>query len=469
MKKAFFVSTALLLLNSLCAQLRLPAIISSHMVLQQKDSVWLWGWAGPGEKVYITTGWNQQRDSVTTNHGARWKLKVKTPAAGGPFTVSFNTNSHVIVLENVMVGEVWVCSGQSNMEWSYNNGEKDTRAEMASAANNNIHFFQVPKSTADAPQDDVKAQWLPCDSNTLKSFSAVGYFFGKKLQRQLNVPIGLINSSWGGTPAEVWAPEETVLQDETLKTAAAKIKPAAWWPNEPGQAYNAMIAPLTMYSIAGAIWYQGESNTGTYDTYGKLLAGMIDAWRKAWHKELPFYYVQIAPYKYGNNNIGALLQEAQTKLQSHPHVGMVVVTDLIDSATNIHPSHKREVGNRLANWALGDAYQQPNIPFKNPALAGAEVKGSTIVVSVSNAPMGFQLKEGGLKGFYISGEPERWVPAEARIVHGKIVLQSKQVPQPKYVRYGFGNTLAGNVITAEGLPLTPFRTDNWAVDQSPVQ
>lgn len=451
------------------AQLRLPSVIASNMVLQQNDSVWLWGWAGPGEKVFVNTSWSSQRDSAITSNGAKWKLKVKTPAAGGPYTVTFTTHGTPLVLQNVMIGEVWVCSGQSNMEWSYNNGEKDVRSEMPVAANNNIHFFQIPKTTADAPQDNISAQWTTCDSNTIKGFSAVAYFFGKKLQQQLGVPVGLINTSWGGTPAEVWTPEEKINGDEVLKTAAAKLKPAAWWPNLPGLTYNAMIAPVTFYNIAGAIWYQGESNSGTNDTYSKLMATMIDSWREAWKKELPFYYVQIAPYKYGNNNVGAMLQEAQTKTMSHPHVGMVVVTDLIDSVTNIHPSHKREVGNRLANWALGDAYHRQGVNYKNPAYAGAEVKGATIVVSISNAPMGFQVKPGGFSGFYISGATENWLPAEAKIVKGKIVVWNKQVKQPVYVRYGFGNTLIGNVLSAEGLPLIPFRTDQWPVDQSPLQ
>ncbi|HTE11526.1 MAG TPA: sialate O-acetylesterase [Chitinophagaceae bacterium] len=451
------------------AQLRLPALISSGMVLQQNDSVALWGWAGPGEKIFITTGWDNRKDSAITSNGAKWKLKVKTPVAGGPFRIDIASYSKTMVLQNVMIGEVWVCSGQSNMEWSYNNGEKDTRTELATCATNNIHFFHIPKTTADAPQDDTKGEWVVCDSNTIKGFSAVGYFFGKKLQQQLNVPIGLINTSWGGTPAEVWTPEELVTNDEILKTAAGKIKPAAWWPNLPGLTYNAMIAPLTSFNIAGAIWYQGESNTSTNDAYNKLFTTMINAWRGAWKKDLPFYYVQIAPYKYGNNNIGALLQEAQTKTMAYPNVGMVVITDLIDSVTNIHPSHKRVVGNRLADWALAETYHRPGINYKNPSYKSAETKGSRLVVSFSNLPNGFQMTDGVIKGFYISGANENWLPAEGKIEKDKMVIWNKQVKQPVHIRYGFGNTLVGNLSSKEGLPLTPFRTDSWPVDQSPVQ
>ncbi len=449
------------------AQLRLPAIISSGMVLQQNDSVALWGWAGPGDKVMVVTSWNNHTDSTVTNNGARWKLKVKTPGAGGPFTVTITSHTS-IQLQNVLIGEVWVCSGQSNMEWSYNNGEKDTRMELRTSANSNIHFFQVPKSTAETPQDDVKAQWANCDSNTLKGFSAVGYFFGKRLQQQLNVPIGLINTSWGGTPAEVWTPEALVQNDEQLKTAAAKLVPAAWWPQQPGYTYNAMVAPFTAYDIAGAIWYQGESNTNTNDSYGKLFTTMIDAWRAAWKKDLPFYYVQIAPYKYGNNNIGALLQEAQTKTMTHPNVGMVVITDLVDSVTNIHPSHKREVGNRLANWALAETYKKPRIIYRNPEYKSAKVKGNSLIVSFNNAAGGLQVKGNVIKGFYISGFTENWQPADAKLDKGKIILSNKDIKDPLNIRYGFSNTSIGTVFSAEGLPLIPFRTDSWPVDQAPI-
>ncbi|MEO5683599.1 MAG: sialate O-acetylesterase [Chitinophagaceae bacterium] len=455
------------------AQVRLPSVISSGMVLQQNDSVTIWGWAGPGEKVFVIPSWSYKPDSAITSNGARWKMKIKTPAAGGPFTLNIASSGKATVLSNVMIGEVWVCSGQSNMEWSYNNGEMDTRAELPVCATNSIHFFHVPKTTSDAPQDDVKGQWVVCDSNTLKSFSAVGYFFGKKLLQQLNVPIGLINTSWGGTPAEVWTPQDLVNRDEVLKTAAGKLESFAWWPSQPGLTYNAMIAPLTPYNIAGAIWYQGESNVITNDSYSKLFTTMIGAWRGAWKKDFPFYYVQIAPYKYGNNNTGALLQEAQTKSMAYPNVGMVVITDLIDSVTNIHPSHKREVGNRLANWALAETYKRPRIIYKNPEYKSAreskvgKAKDPGLLLSFNNIPNGLQTKDNVITGFYISGGTENWQPAEARLEKGnKIVLWNKDIKEPRYIRYGFGNTLTGNVFSAEGLPLLPFRVDTWPVDQS---
>ena len=449
-------------------QLRLPSILSNGMVLQQNDSVNVWGWSGPGEKVYVSTSWDSRTDSTTVTHGATWKLKIKTPAAGGPYSISIK-GRNTIQLENVLIGEVWVCSGQSNMEMNYNWGIKTMAADVANAYNSKIRFFQIAKSTAAYPQDEVKGEWVVCDSNTLKSFSAAGYYFGKQLNQQLNVPVGLINTSWGGTPAEVWTPKESIENNAVLKSAAAKLESYAWWPSEPGATFNAMVAPVTNYNIAGSIWYQGEGNTTNNATYEQLFTTMIDSWRKAWKKEFPFYYVQIAPFKYGNNNIGALIQEQQTKTMSHANVGMVVTTDIIDTITDIHPKKKKEVGLRLANWALAETYHVPNVVYKSPVFKSAAIQKGKMELSFDNAPGGLMSKEKLVSGFYISAATENWVPAEAKIENGKITIWSKQVKEPVYVRYGFGNTVIGNVFSAEGLPVVPFRTDNFTVDQGPVK
>ena len=336
------------------------------MVLQQKSNVKLWGWASPGEKIFITNTWNNKTDSIVATGEANWQTTIQTPAAGGPYTITLKGNNEII-LENILIGEVWVCSGQSNMEMNEQWGKlKDIKAEFPTCYNKNIRFLFVPKTTSTHPQDDCKAEWMICDSNTLNTFSAAGYFFGKKLNHELNVPIGLINSNWGGTPAETWTPKEVVNKNDTLKSAAAKLKSNPWWPAAPGLAYNGMIAPLTNFSIAGAIWYQGESNTGAPLTYSRLFTSMIDAWRKEWNNNFPFYYVQIAPYKYGNRNVGALLQEAQTQSMNHDNVGMVVITDLGIDTNNIHPTDKHDVGERLANWALAKTYLKGGIVYKSP-------------------------------------------------------------------------------------------------------
>lgn len=472
MKKPLIVlliSMVILCSMDLRAQLRLPAILSSGMVLQQNDSVALWGWAGPGEKVYVTTSWNKRTDSAIVSNLATWKLKVKTPAAGGPYTIDISSRNK-ITLQDVMIGEVWVCSGQSNMEWNYHNGTSDIAADFVSAKNPNIRFFHIQRTGADYPQDDVKAAWTHCDSNSIKTFSSIGYFFGKKLQQDLNVPIGLINASWGGTPAETWTPEQIVHENTVLKAAASKLNTYPWWPSAAGKAYNGMIAPVTNFSIAGAIWYQGESNTTTYDTYQQLFTTMIDAWRAVWKREFPFYFVQIAPYKYGTTNIGALLQEAQTRSMTHPKTGMVVITDLVDSVTNIHPSRKRPVGERLANWALAETYGKTGLNYMSPVLTASVLQKDKILLRFANAMNGFTVNGQAAEGFFVSAAgQEKWYPAKAKILNNTITVWSPELKNPYYVRYGFGNTLIGNVSSKEGLPIIPFRTDKFAVEQVPVK
>jgi sialate O-acetylesterase len=355
------------------------------------------------------------------------------------------------------------------MEWSYRNGLKDIADELPTCANNNIRFFQIPKTTATHPQDDVKAEWKSCDSNSLKTFSAIGYFFGKKLNKDLNVPIGLINSSWGGTPAEVWTPEEIFDNDEELRLSAAKLQSFRWWPNHDGLCYNAMIDPISKFNIAGAIWYQGESNTINNETYYKLFTTMINSWRESWKKNFPFYYVQIAPFKYGFNNVGALVQEAQTKAMNYKKTGMVVITDLIDSITNIHPSNKHDVGLRLANWALAETYNQAGIVYKSPVYKSKTTNNNKIILSFDNAAKGFREND-SITGFYVFDlKKETWVAARAKIEKDKIIVWNDTVSEPLHVRYGFGNTIIGNVSGKEGLPLCPFRTDNFDVDQSAVK
>ncbi|MDP4251914.1 MAG: sialate O-acetylesterase [Bacteroidota bacterium] len=449
------------------ADIRLPSVIGNNMVLQQQSSAKLWGWSAPAEKIYITTSWNNKTDSVTATRDADWQMIIQTPPAGGPYSITFRGNNQ-IVLDNVLIGEVWVCSGQSNMEMNEGWGLKDVKAELPSCYNRNIRFFYIPKTTSDYPQDDCKGAWEICDSNTVKNFSAAGYFFGKKLNKDLNVPVGLINSNWGGTAAEVWTPAEVVDQNDSLKAAAAKLTPAPWWPYKPGVAFNAMISPITHYSIAGAIWYQGESNTGTASTYSSLFTSMIDAWRKKWDKEFPFYYVQIAPFHYGNKNIGALLQEAQTKSMQHQNVGMVVITDLVDDTSNIHPQDKHDVGYRLANWALAETYHKEGIVYKSPVFKAMDVQKGKAIISFENPGSGLQSKGGTITELYIAGSDKIFYPANAKIIHDQLTVWSKSVPRPVAVRYAFGNTAIGNLLSKDGLPVTAFRTDSWDVDTTEI-
>lgn len=448
-------------------QIRLPNIFSDNMVLQQQSDVTLWGWSSPGEKIFITTSWNNSTDSAMATGNARWKINIKTPAAGGPYTVTFKA-SNTIVLNNVMLGEVWVCSGQSNMEWSSLNGLPEMDKELPNSTNANIRLFHIPKTTSAYPQDNCAGTWKNCTPDNLKSFSAVAYYFGKKLQKELNVPIGLINTSWGGTPAEVWTPKEVVESDAILKEAAAKLPQTDWWPNTAGMNYNAMIAPITNFNIAGAIWYQGESNVPTAASYTKLMNAMIDSWRKAWNKEIPFYYVEIAPFKYGEKNTSALLREAQTKTLAHPKTGMAVITDLVEDVKDIHPRQKEGVGNRLAAWALADTYNKQGIVYKSPMYKNMEVNKNKAIVYFDNAQDGLMLKAGDKKAteFYIAGDDKNFLPADVKIENDHIILSNKQIKSPVAVRFSFSNTGIGNIFSKSGLPVNPFRTDDWEVDKS---
>jgi sialate O-acetylesterase len=461
MKRIVFFASLLFLSLSVFGNVRLPAIIGSHMVLQEKTTVTIWGWCDPQEKIKLKAAWDTTTYTATGSSAAKWSIQLQTPAGGGPYTINIDGNNSV-TLEDVMIGEVWVCSGQSNMEMNVNWG-LPYQDEVAKATNTKIRFFHIPRTTSEFPQEDVKAKWVVCNPEDMKNFSAAGYFFGKKLQEGLNVPVGLINSSWGGTPAETWTPRELVEKDTVLKTAATKLKPANGWPVQPGFAYNAMIYPITNYVVAGSIWYQGESNVGTADSYTPLFTTMIKSWRKAWQKDFPFYFVQIAPFAgYGDNSSSAFLREAQTRTLALERTGMVLTGDLVDNINDIHPKMKREVGERLATLALAEDYGIKGLAYKIPMYKDMRVEKGRVRVNFSDAGSGLMSK-GPLTGFYIAGEDKNFVPADAKIEGNTVLVWSKDVSQPVAVRYGFQNTQMLNLYNKEGVPVNLFRTDDWPV------
>ena len=442
------------------ADIRLPAILSSNMVLQQQTNVKLWGWGDPTERVFITNSWNNQTDSTMVDQNAKWILNIQTPAAGGPYTITIKGNN-TIILDNILIGEVWVCSGQSNMEMNYNWGLPQMKEEIANINHPAIRFFTVPKSTAEYPQENGMGTWVLADSNTLKSFSAVAYYFGKKINTSMNVPIGLINASWGGTPAEAWTPAERVNNDPVLKAAAQNLNPTKGWPIIPGYAFNSMIAPITNFSIAGTIWYQGESNTGAATSYQQLFTSMINAWRKHWQNDFPFYFVQLAPFNYGNNHVGALLREAQTKTLALSKTGMAVITDLADDTTDIHPKNKRDVGYRLASLALKEHYDQSVNTYKSPAFKSMEKDKSRMHLYFDDQVKSFTTNGKVATGFFIAGTDKIFYPAQVKITGNRITVWHKKIKDPVAVRYAFSNTARGSIFNKAGLPLAPFRTDNW--------
>ena len=474
MKKSFLflllVITSLGYATSLSADVRLPSILGSHMVLQQKSEVNLWGWCSPGEKIRIKASWDTVTYSTEGTNGARWNLKVKTPAAGGPFTLTISAHN-TLVLEDVMIGEVWVCSGQSNMEFSAGWGLLPPFNEVPGEDNKNVRLFYVDKATANFPQDNCNGNWTPCSTEEMKKFSAIGYYFAKKLSNDLHVPVGVINSNWGGTPAEVWTPRELVEKDPVLNGTSGKYSLTQWWPVDPGLTYNAMISPLTQFAIAGAIWYQGETNTVTWDSYQALLTTMVKAWRTSWHSDFPFYYVQIAPFAgYGQENVCALQREVQTKcMGSIPNSGMVVVSDLVNDVNDIHPKDKADVAARLVNYALAETYGVQGLAYKSPLYKGMTVEKGKIRISFENVPNGLVSKGGDPKEFMLAGEDRNFVPAMAKVEGSSVLVWSKAVKNPVAVRFGFSNASIPNLFSKEGLPVNLFRTDDWPVKTDTVK
>ena len=450
------------------ANVRLPNIIGSHMVLQQKSTVKLWGWSAPGESITIKVSWDTTTYKVVAGRDAKWITSIKTPEAGGSYAISIKGNN-LIKLEDVLIGEVWLCGGQSNMEWSGDQNLPQSKAEAPNATNNKIRFFYVPKSTAAFPQDYVEGKWMVCTPEEMIHFSAIGYFFGKNLFEKLNCPVGLINSNWGGTPAETWTPEYVINNDQIIKKGADALKPSDSWPNKTALAYNAMIYPITNYTIAGAIWYQGESNTQTFYAYEKLFTGMIEAWRQQWNKAFPFYFVQIAPYTYGFKNIGALLRETQTKAAAYPNTGMVVISDLIPDTTNIHPILKKEVAVRLANLALNKTYGYNQIVCESPLYASHKIEKDKIKIQFTNTNNGIVANGNEITCFEIAGADKIFYPAQAKIENNEVVVFNKNIKSPVAVRFAFNNTAIPNLFSKEGLPINLFRTDDWEMDRSQIK
>ena len=371
-----------LLTNISFANITLPSVFSDHMVLQQNDDVKFWGWANPNEEVVIVPSWSDKNYKVKTNNQAYWEIKISTPKAGGPFNIKI-TGYNEIVLNDVLIGEVWLCSGQSNMEMSAAWGIKNGVEEIKNANYSNIRFFNVSKTSAISPQNDLKGNWQVCTSEVMKNSSAVAYFFGRRLQEDLkDVPIGLMVAAWGGTPAEIWMPENVIKENEILNNAANKLQPVEWGPTEPARAYNSMIHPLVGYNIAGALWYQGEANVGAVN-YDKTLEALINSWRKKWEKDFPFYYVQIAPYNYGKDHFGGVeIRDAQRKvLENVSKAGMVVISD-VSPTDDIHPKDKKPVGERLANLALVKHYNTYFDIVNGPLFNGITINNKSITKKV---------------------------------------------------------------------------------------
>jgi len=448
----------IILSNSAFANVTLPNVFSDNMVLQRNTEVTIWGWANPQEEVVINPSWNHQEYKIKASNQAMWEIKIPTPKEGGPYTISIKGYNE-IVLKNILIGEVWICSGQSNMEMSASWGIENGEEVVKNATNPNIRFFSIPKLTATSPQNNLSGNWAECTPETMKNFSAASYFFAKRLQEDLkNVPIGLIGSNWGGTPAEIWTPEKVIQKDAVLLKSAKSRKEESYGPNQAGRAFNAMIYPLVKFKIAGVIWYQGESNVGS-QVYDKTFSALITSWRKLWNYEFPFYYVQIAPYQYGENHFGgAEIRNAQRKvLQEVSNTGMAVTSD-ISPIDNIHPKDKKSVGVRLANLALANTYKTSSDIVNGPLYKGIKIDKNKVSVYFDYAD-GLYFEDKKTNQFEVAGANNVFYEADASIKNNVVILKSKKVLYPVKVRFAWKNTAQSDLFNKAKLPASSFITE----------
>ncbi len=484
------------------ADVVLPDVIGSNMVLQQGVGATIWGWAEPGEEVTVSVGDNKA--TTKTNAAGDWRVQLKPLASGDKVEMTVQ-GKNTIKLTNILVGEVWLGSGQSNMQWSVTQS-LNPQEEVAAAKYPNIRLFLVPLVPSGTPATRVNARWVECSPETVGNFSAVLYFYGRHLHNELKVPVGLIASAWGGTRIEPWIPpvgfesqpelaslldqvrtsnqrynQQLLQQVRQLKTWLAQaenasanqkdLPPFPTIPNHPLNSngaptglYNGMIHPVAPFAIRGAIWYQGESNNGMGMQYFTLMKGLIEGWRRVWsNPELAFYYVQLAPFKYGNRNEADLagIWEAQTATLAVPHTGMAVTTD-IGNVSDIHPKNKQEVGRRLALWALMQDYGRKDTVYSGPLYESHAVELDQIRIKFKHSGSGLASRDGkALTWFTIAGEDKKFVSATAKIEGNSVLVGSSKVTSPVAVRFGWNQSAEPNLSNKEGLPASPFRTDTW--------
>lgn len=449
------------------AEVRLPAIFADKMVLQQQSDAAIWGTALANKTVEVTTSWDNKTYSSKSDSTGKWQLKVQTPIAGGPYDITI-TDGTPFKLSDVLIGEVWLCSGQSNMAMTFkgfiNQPVLGANKTVALSTNNSIRLFKVKAKASLEKMEDVSGEWLKSNPENVSNFSATAYHFGKMLQEVLQVPVGLICSSWGGTRIEPWISKEGLTQFDWVPEPAVDNKGRVTH-RIPTALFNGMINPLAGYGIKGVIWYQGESNKAEYKEYEKLMPGLINNWRAEWGiGDFPFYYAQIAPYNYkvpGLNS--AFLREAQLKASTAvENTGMISLMD-IGEEKYIHPANKQAGGERFAYLALAKAYDIKGIAYSGPVLKEMKIEGPTVKLSFDHAFNGLTTFGKKLTNFKIAGKDKRFYPAHATINWQGITLFSAFVPKPVAVRYAFDDFVVGELYNNAGLPAPSFRTDDWEV------
>jgi sialate O-acetylesterase len=459
------------------AEVKPHPLIGRGMVLQQGVKCPIWGTADYPETVKVTLKGDKgdiEATPVKVKGKGAWRCDLPPMKAGGPFTLTIK-EGNTLTLEDVYVGEVWICSGQSNMEWGLG-GTAGGKEAIEKSKNPKIRLFTVDHATSFEPLTTVKGSWSECGPGTVGGFSAVGYYFGRDLNKALDVPIGLIHSSWGGTVAEAWTPRPELERHaefkymlDNLGKATQQGKPGN--PNIATVLYNGMIHPLRPFAFRGAIWYQGESNAGRAYEYRKLFPTMIESWRKAWELgDFPFLFVQLAPFMAietePKESAWAELREAQLLTAQHvKNTGMAVITDVGDPR-DIHPQQKGPVGARLALAARALAYKE-KITYSGPMYDSMQVEGNKVIVSFKHLGQGLEARDGELRGFAVAGKDRKFYNAQARIAGDKVEVWSDKVPAPVAARYGWANCPVVNLWNKDGLPASPFRTDDFPMVTGP--
>jgi sialate O-acetylesterase len=499
-------ASSVLLAPPVSADVRLPHVIGSHMVLQADMPLPVWGWADPGESVTVSIGDNQA--TAKADADGKWMVKLPAMKVGGPCEMTVS-GKNTIKLTDILVGEVWLCSGQSNMEMGVG-VVKNGKDEIAAANYPNIRLFHVPFHRASGlPEPDIDSAWRPCSPQSIAvdgwgGFSAAAYFFGRELHKDLKVPIGLIDSSWGGTRIEPWTPPvgfasvpslQQVAKDLTnadakynKDVAECLVKIEAWlpeakkasaegkrvplppaWPvhafhNNPAPAslYNGMINALVPFAIRGTIWYQGCSNRGDGMTYFEKMKALINGWRTVWGEgDFPFYFVQLAPFRYQGDPIALpMIWEAQTAALSIPNTGMAVTVDTVDNIRDIHPIDKQDVGKRLALWALAKTYGHKDLVYSGPLYKSMSVEDGKVRIRFDHIGGGLATRDGKAPTFFqVAGEDKKFVDAQAKIDGDTLLVWSDAVAAPVAVRFAWHQEAQPNLMNKEGLPASPFRTD----------
>ncbi|QKJ33073.1 sialate O-acetylesterase [Mucilaginibacter mali] len=470
MKKTFYsllllIAFSLLIANRADAKIKLPGIFGDNMVLQQQAQDKLWGWAGANAMVNVTTGWDHKAYHTKADAQGNWKITVSAPKAGGPYQIAFNDGSP-LTLKNVMIGEVWFCSGQSNMEMALRGNSSPilNAAEIILNADNpQLRLCTFHTANSLTPLTDVQAQWNESTSETARNFSAIAYQFGAILQKKLHVPVGLIVSSVGGTMIESWMSKGSLAAFPEVKVPPTILDTVKQPWKLPTALFNGMVAPVLGFNVKGIIWYQGESNRHEPQLYGRLFPVMVADWRKQWGLgDIPFYYVQIAPFgSTDKTRSGPLLREAQLKgMDAIPNSGMASTMD-VGMEKFIHYMNKTLPAQRLAYWALGKTYGIKGINYLAPAYKSMEVSGDKITVTFNNAPYLTTYEKPSLTLFEVAGADKVFHPAKATIKANQVVLQSDKVSAPIAVRYAFKEYVMAELYNNDGIPASSFRTDNW--------